>query len=89
MKLLKVWNFLCHANIVLGIMFIVFFWLDRANPAMEFINSDISKWLLFFFSFCAIANGVVGAVYLFRKGKGHTAIKTQHDQESSRDEKHY
>lgn len=89
MKLPRIWDFLCHADIVLGSIFVVLFWLDRANPAMEFINSDISKGLLLFFCLCAIANGVTGAVYLFKKEKGHAVSKTAHDQESSRYEKRY
>lgn len=80
MKLPKLWDFLCHANIVLGVMFIVFFWLDRVNPAMEFLGSEISKWLLLCFSLCAVANGVVGAVHIFTKEKRQITPKTAHEQ---------
>ena len=72
MKPPKIWDFLCHTNIVLGIMFFIFFWLDRRNPAMAFISSNISKWLLLVFSLCAIVNGVIGARYLFLKKKLRT-----------------
>ena len=38
-----------HAAIVLSNMFIVFFILDKFNPAMGFINNNISKGLLLVF----------------------------------------
>lgn len=73
MRTLKLLGVFCHANIILGAMFVVFFFLDRVNPAMEFISSDISKGLLLFFSLCAITNGVLGATYIFKKDKAHKA----------------
>ena len=69
-------------------MFVVFFCLDKVNPAMEFINSDISKWLLLFFCLCAITNGVIGAIYVF---KGDKAQKTHHNRKKESDgyERHH
>ncbi len=68
-KFLNLWAFLSHANIILGVMFAVFFVLDRANPGMEFLTSNISKWLLLAFCLCAILNGALDAVSIFRKRK--------------------
>lgn len=83
MKPLKLWSFFCRVSIILGAMFVVFFWLNRVNPAMEFISSGISKGLPLVFCLCAITNGVIGATYIFTKEK---AQKPHHERkkESSR-----
>ena len=88
MKPHKLWDFFCHANIILGIMFVVFFFLDRVNPAMEFLSSDISKWLLLFFCLCAITNGVIGAIYIFTREKAHKKHQ-ERKMENGGCERHY
>lgn len=47
-----------HATIILANMFVVFFILDRFNPAMNFIGHTISKWLLLLFALCAIVSSI-------------------------------
>ena len=44
MKIIE--KLLTHATIILSIMFIVFFCIDRVNEKMAFINNEISKILL-------------------------------------------
>ncbi|MEG1525306.1 MAG: hypothetical protein RRZ24_09950 [Clostridia bacterium] len=63
----RAWNTLCHANIILSSLFIVFFCIDRVNPAMNFLGCAMSKWLLLVFALCALLCGVRTAVYLYRK----------------------
>lgn len=63
----RIWNLLSHADIILSGMFLVFFCIDRVNPAMDFLGSALSKWLLLLFILCALGNGVCSAVHLFRK----------------------
>lgn len=53
------WVILTHAVIILATMFLVFFVIDRFNPVMEFISSEISKWLLCVFAVCALADGIL------------------------------
>ena len=48
-----------HATIIVAVMFLVFFVIDRINEAMNFIGAEISKWLLFLFCLMAIATSVV------------------------------
>lgn len=60
---------LAHATIVLSIVFLVFFFIDRVNPAMEFIGSDLSDWLLFIFCVIALASSIASASELYKKGK--------------------
>ena len=35
-----------HATVIFALMFIVFLILDQFNPMMNFIDNDISRWLL-------------------------------------------
>ncbi len=35
-----------HLTVILAFMFIVFLVLDQFNPMMNFIDNDISRWLL-------------------------------------------
>ena len=66
MKRIRIWSLLCHATIILASMFIIFFCIDRVNPAMGFIDSEISKWVLL--SFCLVSlSSSVFSVYAIRK----------------------
>lgn len=42
----KIKRLLPSAGIVLAGMYIVFYLIDRVNPAMAFINNEITKYLL-------------------------------------------
>ena len=66
MKKYKLWSVLCHASIVLSVVFLVLFVIDRVNPAMGFIGSDQGDWLLLLFIITALLNGIFTAVSLFR-----------------------
>lgn len=35
-----------HVTIVMCLMYVVFFGIDRVNSAMAFIDNEITKWLL-------------------------------------------
>ena len=37
---------LSHLTVILALMFLVFLVLDQFNPMMNFIDNDISRWLL-------------------------------------------
>jgi hypothetical protein len=69
MKKYKLRTFLTHAAIVLSVVFLVFFVIDRFNPAMEFIGSDISDWLLCVFCVIALVSSILTAVHLYKKGE--------------------
>ena len=47
---------LYHITLILALMYIVFFCIDRVNTAMMFINHDITKWLLLVMSVLTIFN---------------------------------
>ena len=44
--MIKLQNLLTHTTVILSIMFLVFLILDQFNPMMNFIDNDISRWLL-------------------------------------------
>lgn len=62
----RIWGFSAHTGIIIGVMFVIFFIIDRFNPAMEFLTSSLSKWLMLLLALCAIINGLLSAVHLFR-----------------------
>ena len=65
----RVWGFFAHTGIIVGMMFVVFFVIDRYNPAMEFLTSSISKWLILCLAIVSVFDGVFSAAMLYRKQK--------------------
>jgi hypothetical protein len=47
-----------HLAVILSLMYLVPFVIDRINNAMEFINNDITKTLLAILALLSIANGL-------------------------------
>ena len=47
-----------HAAIIISAMYFVLFFIDRVNPAMAFINNDMTKILLCVLCVIAICNAV-------------------------------
>ena len=47
-----------HVTIVMCLMYAVFFGIDRVNPAMAFIDNEITKWLLLFLCLFSIVEAV-------------------------------
>ena len=45
---------LYHVNMILAAMYIVFYFIDRVNSAMAFIDNDITKALLLIMSILTI-----------------------------------
>jgi len=57
-----------HINITLSIMMLTFFFIDRVNEYMAFINNDITKALLAVMSFCVIVSSIL-LIYYQRRAK--------------------
>lgn len=47
-----------HAAIIISGMYLVFFFIDRVNPSMNFIDNDITKGLLFALSLLSVINAI-------------------------------
>jgi len=48
-----------HAAIIISVMYLVFFGIDRVNTAMCFIDNEITKYLLVVLSLLSIINACV------------------------------
>lgn len=53
----KLERLLPHAAILICNMYVVFFLIDRVNPAMNFIDNRLTKGLLLVMCVVALANG--------------------------------
>ena len=56
----KAVGFLSHLTVILSLMFAVFLILDQFNPMMNFIDNDVSRWLLATLCLCAILRSALG-----------------------------
>ena len=79
MKHLKLWYWLCHVNIIVSCMFIIFYFIDRVNPAMDFMGSSLSKGLLFVFCLCILASSILNAIYLYALMNSGARRRTQNE----------
>ena len=75
MNRIRIWYLLCHVNIIVSCMFIIFYFIDRVNPAMEFMSSTISKGLLFVFCLSILLSSILNARYLYAMKKKARAEK--------------
>lgn len=56
-----------HVTIIISMMYFLFFFIDRVNSAMAFINNDITKVLLFVY--CVIA--IYESILLIRENRAN------------------
>ena len=49
-----------HTTVILSFMFIVFLVLDQFNPMMNFIDNNISRWLLAGLCLSGVGQSVLG-----------------------------
>lgn len=54
-----------HATLILSVIILVCFVIDRFNGAMEFMTSEITKWLIAALALLAGTNGVLTIVALW------------------------
>ena len=55
----KLHTFLSHLTVILALMFLAFLILDQFNPMMNFIDNEISRWLLAALCLCGIGQSVL------------------------------
>lgn len=65
----KIRGAFAHGSAILGVAFLVLFVLDRINPAMDFLGSDQTDWLILIFSLTGLGNGVLSAAALEREAR--------------------
>lgn len=59
----KIIRILPHINIILAVLFITLWVLDKLNPIMNFINNSISNILLIIFFIISMANSILFIAY--------------------------
>lgn len=59
----KIVKILPHVNIILAVLFITLWVLDKLNPIMNFINNSISNVLLIIFFVVSMANSILFIAY--------------------------
>ena len=48
-----------HLTVILSVMFAVFLILDQFNPMMNFVDNDISRWLLAALCLSGVAQSIL------------------------------
>ena len=64
----KLHGALCHATVILSLMFAVFLILDQFNPMMNFVDNGISRGLLCALCLSGIGQSVTGWMIRERDG---------------------
>ena len=62
-----------HAAIIISVMYFVFFFIDRVNSAMAFIDNDMTKGLLFALGVISILN----AMFVIAEDRRRTRLRQQ------------
>ncbi len=79
MRQYRLWNAASHGSIVMSVVFIVLFIIDRFNPSMDFLGSEQSDWLLLLFCLFSLSNGVLSAASLLRREQKQLMRKEHRD----------
>lgn len=54
----KIIRLLPHATLILSLMVLTFFVIDRFNEYMAFMSSEISKWVIAGLALCALLSAI-------------------------------
>ncbi len=78
----NIFKVLAHACIIISGMLLTFFVIDRVNPFMEFLTSEMSLWLIFAFSLLTLTQSIMLIVTIRkheRKKRGHADYELSGD----------
>lgn len=56
---------LSHITMMLAVLVLVLFVIDRVNNAMEFMTSQLSRWLIAALALCALITAVLNIIALW------------------------
>ena len=76
-------RFIPHLTIILSVMTLVFFVIDRFNEIMAFMTSELSKWVFALLALCAIITSVCLIIENFREDDRREARELRHRQKST------
>ncbi len=64
----KVFTLLAHFVLILSVMMLTFFVIDRINPAMAFLENTLTKYLLALFS---LLSATLAVFFIVNEEKKH------------------
>ncbi len=76
-------RFIPHLTIILSVMTLVFFVIDRFNEIMAFMTSELSKWVFALLALCAIITSVCLIIENFREDDRREARELRRRQKST------
>ncbi len=76
-------RFIPHLTIILSVMTLVFFVIDRFNEIMAFMTSELSKWVFALLALCAIITSVCLIIENFREDDRREARELRRRQKSA------
>lgn len=76
-------RFIPHLTIILSMMTLVFFVIDRFNEIMAFMTSELSKWVFALLALCAIITSVCLIIENFREDDRREARELRRRQKST------
>lgn len=76
-------RFIPHLTIILSVMTLVFFVIDRFNEIMGFMTSELSKWVFALLALCAIITSVCLIIENFREDDRREARELRRRQKST------
>lgn len=76
-------QFIPHLTIILSVMTLVFFVIDRFNEIMAFMTSELSKWVFALLALCAIITSVCLIIENFREDDRREARELRRRQKSA------
>ena len=76
-------RFIPHLTIILSVMTLVFFVIDRFNEIMAFMTSEMSKWVFALLALCAIITSVCLIIENFREDDRREARELRRRQKST------
>ena len=76
-------RFIPHLTIILSVMTLVFFVIDRFNEIMAFMTSELSKWVFALLALCAIITSVCLIIENYREDDRREARELRRRQKST------
>ena len=89
MKRFQLKRIIPHITLVLSIMTLVFFIIDRYNEIMAFMTSEMSKWLFAGLAVCAVTTSICLIVENFREDDRRAAQEARRQRRLEREAKQH
>ena len=81
----KLGRLIPHITVILALMTLTFFIIDRFNEFMDFMTAEMSKWLFALLAVCAIITSVCLIVENFREDDRRMAAEARRERRRERE----